>query len=136
LTPEEIDRLVKDAELHASEDQKKKELVEARNTADAQIYAVEKSMAQMGNNLDSSSRSQAEAAISELKTTMKGDDAARMRQFTEQLTQIAHTMAQAAYSRNNPGGEAGSSAANTSESASGRSSHVDDVVDADFEEVA
>jgi molecular chaperone DnaK len=44
LTPDEIDRLVKDAELHASEDQKKKELVEACNTADAQIYAVEKSI--------------------------------------------------------------------------------------------
>ncbi len=131
LTQDEIDRLVKDAELHASEDQRKKELVEARNTADAQIYAVEKSMAEMGGNLDEASRSQAEAAVAELKTAMEGEDAARMRQLTEQLTQIAHTMAQAAYSRNQTQG-AGPQTNQGAKPASGD----DDVVDADFEEVA
>ncbi len=132
LTQEEIDRLIKDAELNASQDQKKKELVEARNAADAQIYAVERSMTEMGDTLDSASRSQAEAAIAELKTAMDGEDAAQMRRLTEQLTQIAHTMAQAAYSQNQPQGNAGPKA----NQGGGPAAGDDDVVDADFEEVA
>ncbi len=133
LTQEEIDRLVKDATLHASEDRKKRELVEARNAADAQIYAVEKSIAEMGGSLDGTSRSQAETAVAELKTAMEGQDPARIRQLTEQLTQIAHTMAQAAYSRNQA--QDGPAGPQTSQGAKG-SAADDDVVDADFEEVA
>jgi molecular chaperone DnaK len=132
LTREEIDRLVKDAELHVSEDRKKRELVEARNAADAQIYAVEKSIAEMGAGLDGSSRSQAEAAVAELKTAMKGEDPAQMRRLTEQLTQIAHTMAQAAHSRNQAQSGAGGPQAGRGSAAAAD----DDVVDADFEEVA
>ncbi len=135
LTREEIDGLVKDAEMHASEDRKKKDLVEARNTADAQIYAVEKSIAELGENLDVASRSQAEAKVAELKSAMQGEDTSHMRQLTEQLTQIAHTMAQAAYSRNNPGG-AGPQAGSQSNATGGRAAGDDDIVDADFEEVA
>ncbi|MEJ2156248.1 MAG: molecular chaperone DnaK [Desulfobacteraceae bacterium] len=133
LTQEEIDRLVKDATLHASEDRKKRELVEARNAADAQIYAVEKSIAEMGGSLDGASRSQAETAVAELKTAMEGQDPARIRQLTEQLTQIAHTMAQAAYSRNQA--QDGAAGPQTSQGAKA-SAADDDVVDADFEEVA
>jgi molecular chaperone DnaK len=136
LTPEEIERLVKDAELNASQDRKKKELVQARNAADAQVYAVEKALSDLGSNLDPSSRSQAEAAVKELKSAMQGEDASRIRQLTEQLTQIAHTMTQAAYSRNNPGADAGSRGAGGASNATGRSVQDDDVVDADFEEVA
>jgi molecular chaperone DnaK len=135
LTQEEIERLVKDAELNASEDRKKKDLVEARNAADAQVYAVEKALADLGSKLDSSSRSQAEAAVAELKSAMQGEDTARIRQLTEQLTQIAHTMTQAAYSQNNPGGGAGTHAGG-SNTAGRPASQDDDVVDADFEEVA
>jgi molecular chaperone DnaK len=132
LTQEEIERLVKDAELHASEDRQKKELIQARNAADAQIYAVEKALSDLGPNLDSSSRSQAEAAVRELKSAMQGEETSRIRQLTEQLTQIAHTMTQAAYNRNDP---AGSNAGGDS-NATGRFAQDDDVVDADFEEVA
>jgi molecular chaperone DnaK len=133
LTEEEIQRLIKDAELHASEDRKKKDLVQARNAADAQVYAVEKALSDLGDQLDAGSRSQAETAVKELKSAMQGEDTSRIRQLTEQLTQIAHTMTQAAYSRNNPG--AGPNAGGAS-NAAGRSSQDDDVVDADFEEVA
>ncbi len=135
LSQAEIDRLVKDAELNASQDQRKKELAEARNAADAQIYAMEKSMAELGAHLDSASRSQAEATVADLKKAMQGEDTARMRQLTEQLTQVAHTMAQAAYSHNNPGG----TGPQTGQGAQAKGQHAtndDDVVDADFEEVA
>jgi molecular chaperone DnaK len=132
LTKEEIDRLVKDAELNASEDRKKRELVEARNAADAQIYAIEKAIADMGANLDGASRGQAEAAVAELKTAMDGQDASQIRRLTEQLTQIAHTMTQAAYSRNQAQGGTGTPSGDQGTAASAG----DDVVDADFEEVA
>ena len=88
-------------------------------------------MAEMGDNLDGASRGQAETAVAELKSAMEGEDAARMRQLTEQLTQIAHTMAQAAYSRNQ-NQQAGPQTNQGANPASGD----DDVVDADFEEVA
>jgi molecular chaperone DnaK len=136
LTQEEIERLVKDAELHASEDQKKKDLVEARNAADAQVYAVEKALADLGPNLDPNSRSQAEAAVAELKNAMQGEDTARIRQSTEQLSQIAHTMTQAAYSQNNTGGSAGTHPGGGSKPSGRSAPQDDDVVDADFEEVA
>ncbi len=135
LSQEEIDRLIKDAQINASEDQRKKELVEARNAADAQIYAVEKAISEFGENLDGASRQQAEGAISELKNAMEGEDAARMRQLTEQLTQIAHTMTQAAYQQKQPGGNSGAQGGNNQGATTGRPND-DDVVDADFEEVA
>ena len=136
LTQAEIDSLIKDAQVHASEDQMKKALVEARNAADAQIYAVEKSLAEFGANLDEASRRQAEGTIAELKSAMDGEDATRMRHLTEQLTQIAHTMANAAYSRTTPGAGAGSKNAHGPGTTGGSAANDDDVVDADFEEVA
>jgi molecular chaperone DnaK len=135
LTQAEIDGLIKDAQVHASEDQRKKALVEARNAADAQIYAAQKSLSEFGANLDEASRRQAEGTIAELKSAMDGEDATRMRQLTEQLTQIAHTMANAAYSRNNPGAGAGSQTHGPG-TTGGSAANDDDVVDADFEEVA
>ena len=83
LTKEEIDRLVRDAELHATEDKKKKELIQARNEADTLIYSVEKSLAEQGGQLDPSSRQQAETAVAELKEAMKGEDTSQIRQLTE-----------------------------------------------------
>ena len=130
LTKEEIDRLVQDARTHASEDQKKKELVQARNAADALVYSVEKSMSEMGGKLDAYSRNQAETAVAELKQAMPGEDVARIRQLTEQLNQIAHTLSQAAYNQKAAGPTAGT------QQTGPRPAQEDDVVDADFEEVA
>ena len=131
LTREEIDRLVKDAQLHATEDQKKKELVQARNTADALIYTVEKSLGQSGAVLDARSRGQAEAAVAELKQAMQGQDADRIQKLSEQLNHIAHSMSQAAQSQQAAGGQTGRPAGQRQ-----HHSREDDVVDADFEEVA
>jgi molecular chaperone DnaK len=133
LTKEEIDRLVKDAQMHATEDQQKKMLVQARNEADAMIYSVQKTLTEQSAMLDPGSRSHAESAVSELKEAMQGEDAGRIRQLTENLQQIAHTMAQAAYSQNTAGG-AGTSQAR---GAAGYADATDDdVVDAEYEKVA
>jgi molecular chaperone DnaK len=131
LTQEEIDRLVKDAQLNASEDQKKRELVEAKNAADALIYSVEKSLDELGQQLDTQSRGQAESSVAELKQAMQTEDSLRIRQLTENLSHIAHAMSQAAYRQPH------SNAQGRGHQQSGhRPAQDDDVVDADFEEVA
>ncbi len=77
LTQEEIDRLVKDAELHAAEDKVKKELIDARNAADSLIYATEKSMAELGEKLPIGTRNEVQNVISDLKRAMDGDNTSR-----------------------------------------------------------
>jgi len=72
LSQEEIDKLIKDAELHAEDDRKKKELVEARNSADALIYSTEKSIQDLGDKVDSATKNKVEDAIAALKKAMEG----------------------------------------------------------------
>jgi molecular chaperone DnaK len=138
LSKEEIDRLVKDAELHSEEDKKTKELIEARNQADSLIYATEKSIRDLGEKVDASTKSNIESAIGNLKRAMEGNDANEIRRLSEELTQASHKLAEAMYqqasggaagAQHGAGGQAGSAGSE------GRASTDDDVVDADFEEV-
>ncbi|MFW6373224.1 MAG: molecular chaperone DnaK [Thermodesulfobacteriota bacterium] len=160
LTQEEIDRLVRDAEMHADEDKRKKELVEARNTADALIHQTEKTLAEHGDKLDAGSRSEVETAIADLKKAKDGDDAAEIKRLTEALTQASHKLAQAMYGQAGggqgpeagaqqgepfegfdqgfgPGGPTrGGQAGGPGQGHQRRESSDEDVVDAEFEEVA
>ncbi len=133
LSEEEIKRLVKDAELHAEEDRKKKELVDARNMADSLIYSTEKSVKEVGDKLDGSTKGDIDRAIENLKRAMEGDDAAEIKRLTEELTQASHKLAEAMYARASQqeayaGGASGAGS-------SGEPSRDEEVVDADFEEV-
>jgi molecular chaperone DnaK len=132
MTKEEIDKAVKDAELHAEEDSKKKELVEARNHADSLIYSTEKSLTDMGAKVDADTRKRVEDAVADLKKAMESDDAAEIKAKSDTLTQTSHKLAEAMYqqaaqSEQAAGGEAQGGGAGTSQD--------EDVVDADFEEV-
>ena len=139
LTEEEIEKLVKDAEAHADEDKKKKDLIEARNQADTLIYSVEKNLKDMGDQVDSSDKTAIEAAVQKLKTAMEGDNAEAINAAQEELTQASHKLAEAMYAKastkaGDEGGAAGADAGTGGpEAASGGAE--DDVVDADFEEV-
>src|SRR5210317_240424 len=136
LSQEEIDKLVKDAELHAEEDKKKKDLVDARNTADSLIYQAEKSIKDLGDKLDAETKTNIENAIGPLKTAMEGEDAEEIKRLTEEMTQASHKLAEAMYQQaskaddqqQDGAGEAGQEQA-------GPSAPDEDVVDADFEEV-
>ena len=75
LSREEIDRLIKDAELHADDDRRKKELVDARNAADALIYNTEKTLTEMGEKVAPVTRAEVESALNNLKEVIKSDDA-------------------------------------------------------------
>jgi len=136
LTQEEIDRLVRDAELHAQEDRNKKNLVDARNTADALVYTTEKSLAELGDKIDEGIRTEVENAVKNLKHAMEGEDASEVRRLTDVLTQASHKMASAVYQNAQGAGEPkhGYHGQNTKETPSYGSD--DDVIDADYQEVA
>jgi molecular chaperone DnaK len=136
LNEEEIKRMVRDAEAHAAEDKRFRELVETRNKADSMIHTVEKTVKDLGDKVDPSERAKVEAAISDLRTALKGDDKNVIEKKTEALAQASSSIAQKAYASGGaegaagPGGSAGGGAG-----ASGGQAGRDDVVDAEFEEV-
>ena len=138
LSQEEIDRLIKDAELHADADSRKKELVEAKNTADALIHATQKTLDERGADVDGGVRMEIDGAIGNLKNALKGDDAAQIRQLTEVLTRASHKLAESMYQQqggpHGDGPQAGQTGGGSA--GDGRSSKDDDVVDAEYEEVA
>jgi len=131
LSEEEIDSLIKDAEIHAEEDQKKRELIDARNMADSMIYSTEKSVKEVGDKLDDATKENITQAIDNLKTAAEGEDTEEIKRLTEELTQASHKLAETMYANasqdQGPGAEGPESEAGPSKD--------DDVVDADFEEV-
>jgi molecular chaperone DnaK len=135
LSQEEIDELIKDAELHAEDDKKKKELVEARNSADALIYSTEKSIQDLGDKVDSETKGKVEDAIAALKKAMEGEDAQEIKRLSEELTQSSHKLAEAMYQQASQSGQEQAGADGEAAGQGGGGAPDDDVVDADFEEV-
>mgnify|MGYP006286973559 CR=1 FL=1 len=130
LSEEEVERMVQDAEAHADEDKKQKELVEARNQGDGIIHTVEKTMTDAGEALTDEDKQPVNEAIEALREAMKGDDKAEIDAKVEALSQASATVMQKAQAAQG-GGEAGAG-----ESAGGeQAKQDDDVVDAEFEEV-
>ncbi len=136
LSEEEIDQAVKDAELHADEDKKKRALVDAKNQADALIYQTEKSLKDLGDKVDEETRTKVGEAIEPLKKAMEGEDAEEITRLSEALTQASHKLAEAMYQQASAAGQAGAAGAGPEgEQPGGSAPQDDDVVDADFEEV-
>ncbi len=125
LSDDEVEAMVKDAEAHAEEDRKARELVDARNQADGLVHATEKSLAEYGDKVDAAEKAKVTALVEELKEALKGDDKDLIEKKAQELMEASGTLAQAA-----AGAEAG--AAPEGEQASAED---DDVVDAEFEEV-
>jgi molecular chaperone DnaK len=135
LSEEEIERLTKDAELHAEEDKKKRALVDARNHADSLIYQTEKSMRELGDKIDASLKSNVEGAIEGLKKAMEGTDTDEIKRLSDELMQTSHKLAEAMYAKASGAEQAGEQAGGPSAKAAAEASKDEDVVDADFEEV-
>ena len=137
LSEDEIKKMQQDAELHAEEDKKRKEVVETKNQADSLVYATEKSLKDLGDKVDAETKSKVEQEIESLKKIIeKGDNVDEMKKGIDSLTQASHKLAEIMYAQATqdqagpqPGGgpEAGGQA--------GESKTDEDVVDADFEEV-
>ncbi|MFC1824101.1 molecular chaperone DnaK [Thermodesulfobacteriota bacterium] len=131
LSEEEIQDLVKDAELHADEDRKKRELVDARNMADSLIYSTEKSVNDAGDKLDEATKTEINGAVESLKQAMEGENADEIKRLTEELSQASHKLAEILYAQASEQAQPEPGAA---DSAAGPEKD-EDVVDADFEEV-
>ncbi|HLM62355.1 MAG TPA: Hsp70 family protein, partial [Pyrinomonadaceae bacterium] len=144
LSKEEIDKMMKDAESHAGEDEKKKGEIEARNRLDGLVYSVEKTFSENKDKLDSASSGELETAISEAKTALGGSDADAMNSAFERLQTASHKLAEVLYSQTgtDAGGatqteeqassaSAGSDATSSTSSAGGD----DNVIDAEYVDV-
>jgi molecular chaperone DnaK len=133
LSEEEIKRMVSDAEAHADEDRKFRELVEVRNRADGLVHSVEQSLKDLGEKVSTEDRLKAESALNELKAVLKDDDKDKIEKKLEALMQASSSIAQQAYAQAG-GAEGAAAGAGAAEAKSGESGR-DDVLDAEFEEV-
>jgi molecular chaperone DnaK len=125
LSEEEIQRMVKDAEAHAAEDHKQRELVDARNQCDQLIHSVKKTLAEQGDKVAADEKAKIEAAIKDAEEAIKGNDKADIEAKMNALAQASHKLAEQMYAQQQAGGE----------QAAGGKKADEDVVDAEFEEV-
>jgi molecular chaperone DnaK len=139
LNEDEIKRMVRDAEAHAEEDRKFRELVDTRNKADGLVHSVEKTLKDLGDKVSGEERASVESALSDVRSALKGDDKDVIARKTEALAQASAKIAERAYAETQggaggggpqPGGAAGAGA-----TGAGSAGPKDDVVDAEFEEV-
>ncbi|MEG2139246.1 MAG: molecular chaperone DnaK [Bilophila sp.] len=137
LSDADIEKLVHEAESHASDDKKKQELIEARNHADGLIYGTEKSIKDLGDKLEAALKSDIETKIAALRKVMESEDAEAIKKSTEELAQASHKLAEQLYSQAQAGTDQqpAGPAAGASGPAAGATKGGDDVVDADFTEV-
>ncbi|MGB8692851.1 MAG: Hsp70 family protein, partial [Steroidobacteraceae bacterium] len=140
LGEEEIKRMVRDAEAHAEEDKKFRELIEVRNRGDALLHSVDKTLKDLGEKVSAEDRAKVESALSDLRAVIKSDDGEAIARKTEALTSAAAGIAQQAHAAGNgadQGAEqgAGHAAAGDQGASAGATGNKDNVVDAEFEEV-
>jgi molecular chaperone DnaK len=133
LTEEEIQKMVKDAEAHAEEDHKARELAEARNHGDSLVHSVRKSVKEMGEKLDAAEKEKIEAAIKELEEATRGDDKDDIKKKTDALLEASHKLAEQMYAQANASAAPG--AAETAGAENAEPKEKENVVDAEFEEV-
>ncbi len=133
LNEDEIQRMVKDAEAHAEEDRKARELVEARNQADAMVHSVRKSLTEHGDKVDAAEKEKIEAAIKDVEGVLKGDDKDDIQKKTEALMQASHKLAEQIYKQTQAAGAG--AAAEAASGADAKGGGGDNVVDAEFQEV-
>ena len=135
LSDNEIDRMVKEAETHAETDKKKRELVEAKNQAEALVHSTEKTLADLGDKIPEGDRTAIESALFELKTASGTEDAAKISAKADELAKAAMKLGEALY-RQSGGADAGQAPGGAGAGPSaGASAATDGVVDAEFEEV-
>ena len=125
LSDSEIEKMVKEAELHKEEDSKKKAIIELRNSADSLVYQTKKSLEEFKDKLDSAEVAKIESALSELETTLKNENASKEELETKikNLTEASHQLAQAAYAKEQGNAQAGGDSKKKD----------DDVIDAEVE---
>lgn len=144
LSEDEIQRALKDAELHAEEDRRKRAVIEARNNLDSLIYQTEKSLSELSERLSPTEKGQIDTALQDAKKSLESQDPDTIKQAYEELTKASHRLSEEVYKKaaseagagaEQEGAETNGHGANGSNGNGAKSADGDDVVDADFEEV-
>jgi molecular chaperone DnaK len=141
LSKEEVERMAKEAEAHASEDKAKREEIEARNQLDSMVYQVEKTLKEHGEKISGDERTQVETALADAKKALEGTDAAAMNSARERLTQASHKLAEAMYkatqapSAGGPGAGAGPQPGSDGAGAGQEQKKDEGVIDAEYVDV-
>src|SRR2546425_394069 len=133
LSKDEVERMVKEATLHAEEDKKKRDLVDARNRLDGVVYQTEKALGEHGATLDAAARGNIESALADAKKALESQDATRIRDAADALERAAHKLAEAIYAKASQAGKGGEAPHGDGAAPEGKGK--DDVVEAEFEEV-
>jgi molecular chaperone DnaK len=136
LDKNEVERMVKDAEAHAAEDQAVREKAEARNQADQAIYQTERLIKDLGDKVPAEEKSNVDTAIANVKSALEGDDVSRIKAATEELQQASYKLSEILYQQAGDAGAAGAGSngyhADGAEGASQTNEAHEDVIDADF----
>jgi molecular chaperone DnaK len=127
LSDADIEKMVKDAEINAAEDKRRRELVDAKNQAESMIHSAEKSVSEHGDKVSAADKGAIETAVAALKTALESEDVEDIKAKTNDLVQASMKLGEAMY-KAQAGGEGG-------EGAAAQDAHKDDVIDADFKEV-
>jgi len=139
LSETDIDRMVKEAEVHAEEDKREKEKAEARNEADNMIYATEKNIKDLGDKVNAADKSRAEEAVADLKKALEGGDTEAIKAKTEALKQVSYKIAEEVYAKQagQGGGQAGPGGASPGAAPGGDAgaANTKSAEDADYEVV-
>src|SRR5262249_15723682 len=131
LSQSEVEKMRRDAESHADEDRKKRELIDARNQADQMIWQIEKLLKENADKISDSDKAPIQAAIEKVKQVASKDDDNAIRQAINELQQASHAMAQHLYSKGGAGPGAPRAEPSGDGGAAGKGK--DDVIDAEFE---
>ncbi len=135
LKDEEIDEMVKDAEKFAEEDEKRKKLVEARNSSDSLIYSTEKSIKELGDKVDAAKKEEIEGSIKKLREAAQGDDLEKIEQASEELNKHLHDLSSKLYEQVKQQQEQQQQGQEAPPEQEGSGEDADNVVDADYEVV-
>jgi molecular chaperone DnaK len=131
LAEEEVERMVKDAEAHAEDDRRQREIVETRNQAENAAYQAERQLNELGDTVDSSSKEEIEAAIKDVRDNLESDDVELLRQKTDALQAAFHKVSEQMYAAAQQQAAAGNGAAADGASADASADDEEEVVDAE-----
>jgi molecular chaperone DnaK len=139
LSKDEVDRMVKEAAVHAEEDHKKRELIDARNQLDGLVYQTERTLADNAANIDPATKGAIESALADAKKALESQDVSQIRSTSDALARASHKLAEAMYAKAAQGGQGGGAqpggGAAQDGGTAGDSKGKEDVVEAEFEEV-
>jgi len=135
LAKDDVDRMVKDADIHAKEDAERRKAIETRNQLDSLVYQTEKTLREQRDNLPAADISAVESALNEGREALKGEDVAAMERARDQINQVAHKLAEAMYKQAAGSQPPGADGQQQAGGASGAHKRDGEVVDAEFEDV-